>query len=732
MFLVRIVVFLGGLVSLFAAPPNANAKSRALLIGISNYRLPAIPKLAAPKNDIALIWDLLRERGFNEADITVLADEIDTDHKQTIPHDDPTAANILRELEVLGKIAEKGDLILIYYSGHGTTIRQRPPKPGETIERSGNNQVLLAIDAANVDDVKAEIPGGILDKDLKRKFDAIKSKAFLWLILDSCHAEGLTRYFGTIHFVPPRLLGLEDPLPIAQGSKNNWISGEPGGKQVAFLAAPENSPAFEKPISDLGNKHYSLFTQSLVRLLRTENFTSYRSLGDALLTRQAALPGNIPPPVIEGDLDQPIFAGVEAGPVAWDARCDVETEKIHVDAGLLQGIAPGTILSLEARQGLVGYAKVDSAVIASSSASLITYHGKTAFFANLLNTELVAKVIRSTIDLTLTVAFPPARDVADDVSKIGLQAIESLEQNLSSRLPIRWVQSQDNADVYLRIIKNIIYLAPATGELVREGRQRTPGISIQDTSTETADSLRDNLWKILRQLNLLRAVNEVRGNELAKAVEIHLSLVRDANEFNSVVSNEQQSCETWSKSAYKSALKSLFTDSMSAALLTHCDRVTIEITNNWTKPVDVTLLYLDSQGGISHLSEGDQPRVPPATAENPFVAQFAPVEVVTWCDASWDECHGLSGYQPVGTERLLAIITEAVGAKHTFSYLAQDRLSQALARRQTLERSGVPLEELLADAGLYPAQPRGEVEKMMLGTIKVFSWNVVPPAEARR
>jgi Caspase domain len=736
MYLTRIGALLASLALAFANPLNAEAKSRALLIGVSSYRSPSIPKLEAPKNDVALMWDLLRERGFSAEDITVLSDEIDPDHVQPIPHGEPTAHNILHQLDALTERAEKDDLVLVYYSGHGTVIRQRPPRAGETIEYSGNNHVLLAIDAGKADDLKAEIPGGILDKDLKRKFDAIRAKAFLWLVLDSCHAEGLTRYFGTVHFVPPHLLGLNDALPTSKSAENRWISGGIGGRQVAFLAAPENSPAFEKPIFDLNNKRYSLFTQSLVRLLRTENFGSYRALGEALLARQAALPGNVPTPVIEGDLDQSIFAGTTAGPSMWDAHYEATSEKVAIDAGSLQGMAPGTIISLEGTQGLVGYAKVEAAAIVSSFANPVPNRGKTAPSSDLLKGRLTAKVITSTIDLFLTVALPPTKDIdGGHASNIGLEAIQFLRQDKSSPLPIRWVGAEDNADIYLRIMGDVIYVVPATGELVLDGRQRTPGIQISGVPSLIADGpdgLRDNAWKVLRRLNLRRAANEVRSNDLAKAVEVRLRLVRDANEFSSVVNNEQQTCATWNKSAYKMASSSLEAGGRSGIRLTHCDRVTVEITNNWPKAVDVTLLYLDSQGGISHLSEGDQPRVQPATPQHPFVAQFAPVEIVTWCDMSWDECHGLSGYQPVGTEQLLAIITEAAGTKHTFSYLAQGRLSQAVAKRRTLERAGVPLEELLIDAGLLPSKERGPVDKETPGTIKIFTWDVIPPAEASR
>jgi hypothetical protein len=37
-------------------------------------------------------------------------------------------------------------------------------------------------------------------------------------------------------------------------------------------------------------------------------------LGEAVIVNQAALPRNVPSPVIEGDVDQPIFEGALAGP----------------------------------------------------------------------------------------------------------------------------------------------------------------------------------------------------------------------------------------------------------------------------------------------------------------------------------------------------------------------------------------------------------------------------------
>jgi hypothetical protein len=728
-------------IAITIAPLTVEAKNQALLIGISNYQLPAIPKLKAPKNDVALMWDLLRDHDFLAEDIDVLADEIDPDHKQLIRHGRPTAENILRELDALAARAQKDDLIVVYYSGHGSYIRQEAPKVGETIEQSGFNQVLLAIDAKEADEITAGVPGGILDKVLKTKFDALREKAFLWLILDSCHAGGLTRDVNvdaTVHFVPPSLLKLKDTPPPFGADPNRWISGGIGGKQVAFLAAPEDSPAFEKP-SDLGNRPYSLFTQSLVRLLRAENFGSYRSLGEAIISKQAALSGRVPTPVIEGDLDQPIFDGSVAGPKTWEAKYEESSGKIVVDAGSLQGIAPNTIVSLESprariRYGeveTIGYGEVETSSMLSSVAHPIAFHGKPEPSAAQLNGKLMAGVVQSTIDLTLKVAQPPVTDSdGSKPSTLGFQTVQFLKQEQDSARPVHWLQSGDNADVYLRVINGVIYLVPATGELVREGRRQTPGIAISGAAEETASNLKENLWRIIRQLNLRRAATEVQGMDFDRAVDVRLRLIRDEDEFRDVKKNEKQPCRSWERDPDSIFSRPLEPGSASGIKLTHCDRIGIEVVNRWPKPVDVTLLYLDSEGGIGALGEGDQPRVEAGTAH--FPQKFQPVRIVTWCDAkAWSLCKNVktAGFQPIGIERLLVIIIEATATKHTYYYLAQDRLSKAVEKRGQAERAGVPLEELLIDAGLYPGQARGIVDKNAPGTIKLFSWDVVPPAE---
>jgi hypothetical protein len=78
--LVRNVFFLSLLACVSScASTAATAKNLALLIGASNYRMKSLPPLKAPGNDVRLMWDALRERGFANEDIVVLADNLNPD-----------------------------------------------------------------------------------------------------------------------------------------------------------------------------------------------------------------------------------------------------------------------------------------------------------------------------------------------------------------------------------------------------------------------------------------------------------------------------------------------------------------------------------------------------------------------------------------------------------------------------------------------------------------------------
>src|SRR2546423_7774417 len=94
---------------------EAKAERYALLVGVSSYpSLPERLQLTGPKNDIAMWRGLLLQRGFAQANVRVLADQVKG------AQGEPTYAAITNELKLLAAKAQKGDFVLLFFGGHGS------------------------------------------------------------------------------------------------------------------------------------------------------------------------------------------------------------------------------------------------------------------------------------------------------------------------------------------------------------------------------------------------------------------------------------------------------------------------------------------------------------------------------------------------------------------------------------------------------------------------------------
>lgn len=140
----------------------------------------------------------------------------------------------------------------------------------------------------------------------------------------------------------------------------------------------------------------------------------------------------------------------------WASTFDQSPGEVRIDAGKLHGVARGTLLALHNGQKKVGYAEVAEATALASIGHLISFHGKPQPTSQALVGRLTARVARSTIDLTLSVAVLPLTDNVDAENyKTGLEAIRSLETDDSS---IRWVPSASSADVYTRFKNDMSFM----------------------------------------------------------------------------------------------------------------------------------------------------------------------------------------------------------------------------------------------------------------------------------
>ncbi len=158
-------------------PPKKSPSRKPLVSG--DVRRWTYPDLDGAINDVNLIEGLLLapDFGFQPDDIVKLI----TPEKTTA---DQILTTLRRELV---ENAAKGDIRLVYYSGHGNFIRNAALKRANPNTRNEFDQTIVASDQwqGAVD---------IRDKEISQVlWDAAKKGVIVTFIADSCHSGSLTR-----------------------------------------------------------------------------------------------------------------------------------------------------------------------------------------------------------------------------------------------------------------------------------------------------------------------------------------------------------------------------------------------------------------------------------------------------------------------------------------------------------------------------------------------------------
>ena len=198
----------GAAPSLAALPPClSRRRKRALLVGINLYP-EASMQLNGCVNDVFLISQTLQQNGYEASDIRILLD------------DRATRDEILSRLQWLVEGAGPGDERVFYYSGHGAQL----PVYGESGEPDRLDETLVPWDF-NWDRPETHIT----DKEFRQFYsrlpfgDEPAGSAQLSIILDCCHAGGMTRGAGRIRGINPphdirhRMMRWDEPSRSWQG-----------------------------------------------------------------------------------------------------------------------------------------------------------------------------------------------------------------------------------------------------------------------------------------------------------------------------------------------------------------------------------------------------------------------------------------------------------------------------------------------------------------------------------
>ena len=325
------------------AAMDAQAERRALLIGVNDYTASSrtMPdrgwkNLRGAVNDVEAIREMLVLRyGFADRDIATLTDQR------------ATREAILQSLEQqLVKPAAKDDVLLFYYAGHGSQVRNSLSDEPDRMDES--------IVPADGHDIR--------DKELRVRFNAILDRgARLTVILDNCHsgsgARGLAD--GARRGVRPDLRDIADgarmPRPEDRGA-------------LILSAAQDFDEAWET--RDEQRRFHGAFSWALLRAMR--DASDGESASETFLRAQARLRGETPfqEPVMAGNAGARNGPFLDAGAVRH--RTAVFVEKVRRDGTVLlqggwaHGLSPGTELQHAATRltvtALVGIARSQARV----------------------------------------------------------------------------------------------------------------------------------------------------------------------------------------------------------------------------------------------------------------------------------------------------------------------------------------------------------------------------------
>ncbi|MES2533440.1 MAG: caspase family protein, partial [Pseudomonadota bacterium] len=410
------------LLPLWLAAGGAGATQRALLVGVSELvNQPAALWLQAPRNDVLLMRDALQRQGFAPADIALLADGVPGAAL-------PDAAGIHDALARLLAQSAPGDFVLLYFSGHGTRLRDTAKRYQEP---DGLAENFLARDVRGTLGGTAPLVGGLRDAEVDAWIGAFLARdVFVWAMFDTCSAASMTRGGAVpaarkdladvddeVRFRGVRVDQLVNPSASAIGgagaggsaglgsnaevsttvSASASASPSPAGanvpraRYVAFFASESHqvTPELKLPRKDRTARPQGLLTWAVSEALQRKPAT-WRELFNGVLALyppvidelELRFPGReLPSPVAEGNLDLPLFANT-AAPLSTrpEWRAQRRGGRLAVEAGALDGLeaaqpvrvlatlADGTVRSADAVVAQLAPGQADVALPAALDA----------------------------------------------------------------------------------------------------------------------------------------------------------------------------------------------------------------------------------------------------------------------------------------------------------------------------------------------------------------------------
>jgi len=668
--LVRMVAVL--LVAVQFCSSRALAAERyALLVGVSRYdSLPLSYQLKGPANDVDLLAGILPGLGFPSTNIRILAEP-------PVGSDRPTRAAILRELDRLAQIGQKGDYVYIHFSGHGSRQPASAVQPGAA-ESGGLQDIFLAADVGSWDGKTQAVAGALTSREVGEAIRKIRARgAFVWAVFDSCHSGAMVRALPAtdanererlvdpvdlgipVSSFRPARIGTTSALPPAP--TDQVFDPELGGF-VGFFAAQSDEATVEMhlPAGVSDSKVQGLFTFTLARALVTKPRATYRSLGESILQAYVSLNRPFPTPAFEGSsLDAQVL---DSKPTRTFKQWSLVRigDALEIEAGTLHELSKGSILAVlpdpnATEAQIVGYLEITDGGLVRSRLKPVAYRDVAAPDPESISEQAVVRLVYPKWGSDVRIALPPSSSNSATGSEAYHLLVQLAAQGEAWEGVIHpiWVDPKQPADIRLMIEGSdgddgaMLWLVPPSGEIVRSGPARTPGIRLEHADDDLRAIIVSRIGRAVRTLTLTRALQQIANSQPESLIGLSVAFRR-------------RGAATLSQLAV-SRIPSVRDG----------DEIVFTVTNQSAQAIDVTMLYIDSNDGVSVI-------YPAVSGESNRVEQGGHHSVRVRVSS-----------RTTGLEQLIVIAVAAkpLAPRTDFSFLASD--TPVAARASEPEVAGV-------------------------------------------
>jgi hypothetical protein len=495
----------------------------ALLIGINKYpKLAPYYTLSGCLNDVDLISQILQNNfGFSVEGIALLKDE------------QATRNGILEAMDYLTKTAERNDIVVIYYSGHGSQMTDR-----EGDEPSGLDDTIVPYDSGRFPNENRDIS----DDEIYAQILHLSEKTpYVTLIFDCCHSGTIARdAFGAkSRWLEPDLRQIDELPPsrvdmaiAKQSSQNPGQSGwlPLSQRYVLISGCQDEESAYEFGVNSGKDAivHGAMTYFLGKELAKADSGFTYRDVFERVSSQVTAVHPR-QHPQMEGTWDRELFNIGDIKPIQFVPVQHRINGEITLGAGAAHGMTLGSQWMIYPQTtkhvtedmtslGLVEITKAHSVtstgkILEESSPGAIIEGGRAVEYTHSYGEMRMVVDIQDPIGYTENVL-----ELKGFLKRSALLRIATDEEKVDARIyiiPPRTAAKKDDP------IPQLGAVSEATWAVVgQDGKLMMPLHGISETIA--AGELRNNLEKAVRYRQALALHNPSKDCALKSKVEFIL------------------------------------------------------------------------------------------------------------------------------------------------------------------------------------------------------------------